>query len=139
MAKPSLIKLEFVHIPSEHFGAFWLFCEEHSGIQFKHQQPARSQALVLQGQRKHGKDKDGTSGKCIVLRTLDREGHPMTGPMIAHYLVQAGKAAKSFGGISMALVKQKLITVHRRGKNKKVQTYSITPAGSKFLSTSCSA
>lgn len=127
MPKPSLIKLEFLHIPQQHFGAFWLFCEEHPGIQFKHQTPAQSQ---LPAKRANGKKAEGTTGKCIVLTAL--KNHPqLTYAEMVKMIVEHGKSPKSLGNVLHELKGDKQI------RQSKLGGYSIVAPGLAYLKANC--
>lgn len=127
MAKPSLIKLEFMSIPVTHFGAFWMFCEEHPGIQFKHQTPAQSQLPV--SKRANGKASEGTTGKCVVLAALSNQAH-LTTAQLTTMIVQHGKSPKSMGSLLNELKTKKRIRSSKAG-------YSITALGRSYLKDNC--
>lgn len=123
-----LIKLAWVHVPIEHFGALWLFFEEHPGIQFKYE------ATPAQSKRLHGKVSEGSTGKCIILGALadyaKNKSGPVDSPQLKGLLVAAGKSTRSLGGIMHDLKKAK--HVRKIGK-----LYSITAAGVAFHKENC--
>jgi len=144
MAKPTLIKLEFVQIPAAHFGAFWMFCQEHPGIQFKHQEPAAPQALV-EGmkhamKRKVGKMAEGTTGRCIVLRALNESRSALTTKHLTGLLVAAGKSAKSIAGVVHTLRKEKhvrSISIPAKGDQPTAHGWKITATGTEYYTKNC--
>lgn len=129
-----LIKLEFVQVPSEHWGDLWLFFEEHPGIQFKHQQPAMPAKKTMAAKRTHGKVAEGTTGKCIVLGALDgareNKSGPLTVPQLTAEIVGMGKAPKSIGNILHKLTGDRLVRRSDEG-------YTITAAGTAHIKNNC--
>lgn len=122
-------------MPEAGYGRFWNFMRTMPGAEFTPLLDAKGPAVEgATPKRTHGKVKDGSTAKCIVLATLqkqvdDGEG-PLTTGQLTDAIVMAGKAPKSVGNVLHELVKAKRI---KRGD----EGYTITAAGSKWYETSC--
>jgi predicted transcriptional regulator len=115
-----------IRIPEEGYGRFWNFMRSMPGAEFTPVLEAKGQPA----KRTHGKVKEGTTGKCLMLEALQENA--MKAAEANQVLVAAGKSPKSVGNVLFELKKAKLIT-------QKDGWYAITAKGKKFRAENCKA
>lgn len=115
-------------IPEAGYGRFWNFMRTMPGAEFTPRLDAKGKPEATIVKRTHGSTKDGTTGKCIMLKAL--QSNSMKTAEAVQILVGAGKSAKSVGNVLFELKKAKLIS-------QKDGWYAITAKGKKFCDTSC--